>query len=213
MCAVLNCSPIKKIPSILNDCREIGIEVMPPEINMSGIGFTIYEGKILFGLDSIKGTKIASVMKIIHDRTENGNFVSFKEFLRRKIADKSTIENLIKAGAMDEFHPNRHALMNNYSTSATIVKKIVDKEAEVKSIQEDLSTNEDPKLIKKLKKAEDTLVLLNKQFDVIRIVDTPENLKARVKAEKEVLGFFVSAHPLDEYRTCLLYTSDAADEL
>lgn len=201
MCAVLNCSPIKKIPSILNDCREIGIEVMPPEINMSGIGFTIYEGKILFGLDSIKGTKIASVMKIIHDRTENGNFVSFKEFLRRKIADKSTIENLIKAGAMDEFHPNRHALMNNYNTSATIVKKIVDKEAEVKSIQEDLSTNEDPKLIKKLKKAEDTLVLLNKQFDVIRIVDTPENLKARVKAEKEVLGFFVSAHPLDEYRT------------
>lgn len=53
---------------------------------------------------------------------------------------------------MDEFHPNRHALMNNYSTSATIVKKIVDKEAEVKSIQEDLSTNEDPKLIKKLKR-------------------------------------------------------------
>ncbi len=57
---------------------------MPPEINMSGIGFTIYEGKILFGLDSIKGTKIASVMKIINNRTENGNFVSFKEFCVEK---------------------------------------------------------------------------------------------------------------------------------
>lgn len=201
MCAVLNCSPIKKIPSILNDCREIGIEVMPPEINLSGIGFTIYEEKILFGLDSIKGTKIASVMKIINDRNENGNFVSFKEFLRRKVADKSTIENLIKAGAMDEFNPNRHALANNYSASAAIVGKIADKEAEIRTLRESLSTSEDPKLLNKLNKAEDTLNLLNKQFDVIRIVDTPEDLKVRLKAEKEVLGFFVSAHPMDEYRT------------
>ncbi|WP_097006353.1 DNA polymerase III subunit alpha [Lacrimispora amygdalina] len=202
MCAVLNCSPIKKIPSVLNDCREIDIEVMPPEINLSGIGFTIYKEKILFGLDSIKGTKIASVMKIMNDQNENGEYSSFKEFLRRNVADKSTAENLIKAGAMDEFNPNRHALMNNYNASATIVSKITDKEAEVKKLREVLAeTPEDKKSEKKLINAEEALILLNKQFEVIRIVDTPENMKTKLKAEKEVLGFFVSAHPMDEYRT------------
>jgi DNA polymerase-3 subunit alpha len=202
MCAMLNCSPLNKIAPILNDCRDFGIEVIPPKLNLSDIGFTIYNDKILFGLDSIKGTKIASVTKIMNDRKENGEYASFKEFLRRNVADKSTTENMIKAGAMDEFNPNRHALMNNYSTSSTIASKISAKEAEIESLQELLNKNpEDAKVLKKLTTAKEAVSLLNKQFDVIRIVDTPEDLKMRLKAEKEVLGVFVSAHPMDQYRT------------
>ena len=91
MCAVLNCTDdIKKMPSVLNDCREIGVKVQPPNINKSGLGFMVVDEEIVFGLDSVKGTRAASAASIIKDREENGEYVSFKDFLRRRVADKPT---------------------------------------------------------------------------------------------------------------------------
>lgn len=206
MCSVLNCTDnIKKMPSVLNDCREINVKVLPPEINKSGIGFTVDGDAIRFGMNSIKGTKLASILKIMEDRETNGNYVSFKDFLKRRVADKSTTENLIKSGAMDEFNDSRSALLNNYAVSVDVIEKIWKKKGIISELEE--SETNDEKALKKLKKAKDELIVLNKQFEVIRISYVPESFKERLKEEKEVLGFFISAHPMDAYdfptnRTC-----------
>ena len=87
----------KKMPAVLRDCREIGLKVLPPNINRSQLGFSVSnEGEILFGLDSVKGTRSAYAAAIIQERETNGDYVSFKDFLRRDVTDKSTAENLIK---------------------------------------------------------------------------------------------------------------------
>lgn len=230
MCAVLNCTDdIKKMPSVLNDCREIGVKVQPPNINKSGLGFMVVDDEIVFGLDSVKGTRAASAASIIKDREENGEYLSFKDFLKRRVADKPTTENLIRAGAMDEFSGNRAALLHMYAAADDVIAKLkkkeqsideMKKELELKSLQlsikvqnpsadsrinVDVSTEivekENKKLQKRYEKALESLDSLNKMFDIIRIVDLPEDYWTRMKAEKEVLGFFVSSHPLDKFRS------------
>lgn len=229
MCAVLNCTDdIKKMPSVLNDCREIGVKVQPPNINKSGLGFMVVDEEIVFGLDSVKGTRAASAASIIKDREENGEYVSFKDFLRRRVADKPTTENLIKAGAMDEFSTNRAALLHMYTSADEVIAKIKKKEQAIDEIRNEITQvtskisikvsketdtdeikaaeeikkneKEESKLKKRYEKAIESLESLNKMFDIIRIVDLPEDYWAKMKAEKEVLGFFVTSHPLNKFR-------------
>lgn len=201
MCAVLNCTEdIKKMPSVLNDCREINVKVLPPDINKSEIGFSVYDKNILFGLNSVKGTKIAYAMSIIKDREINGNYLSFKEFMKRNVADKSTTENLIKAGAMDEFGDNRYAMLKAYEEGSELIKSIIDKR---KDIEEKEQEDEEKKATKRyqtsLLKAKNTLEMLEKQYDILRVIDTSEDHSMRMLAEKEVLGLFISEHPLNNY--------------
>lgn len=202
MCAVLMCTDdMKKMPSVLNDCREIGVKVLPPNINKSDLNFSVVDDQILFGLNSVKGTKVAYAKKIIEDRNQNGYYVSFKDFLKRAVADKSTTENLIAAGAMDEFHTNRYAMLKTYENGGEIVSKIVAKKNDIFEMDKEYEESKEKKrFINSYNKAKEALEVLEKQFEILRIVDSPEDLKYRMLKEKEVLGFFISAHPLDEYR-------------
>lgn len=209
MCAVLNCTEdIKKMPSVLNDCKEIGIKVLPPNVNKSELTFSVVDEQILFGLNSVKGTKIAHAKAIIEEREKHGDYVSFKDFLLRGVADKTTSENLIAAGAMDEFHPNRYAMLKTYEIGSEIVGKLLEKKADVLAKEatltlntENQETKENKRFITSYKKAKETLEMLEKQFDILRIIDCPEDQKQRMLKEKKMLGSFVTAHPLDEYRT------------
>lgn len=202
MCSVLNCTDnAQKMPSVLGDCREIGIEVLPPDINSSDIGFIVKENKILFGLNSIKGTKIAAVRTILEDRKINGEYISFKDFLKRKVGDKSTCEGLIYAGAMDAFHPNRYAMLRTYEVGNELVGKIKDKEEDLQDKEEKLREKpEEKRTITAYQKAKDALELLKQQFEVLRIIDGAEDKKQRMLKEKEVLGFFVTSHPMESFR-------------
>jgi DNA polymerase-3 subunit alpha len=203
MSAVLNCTDdAKKMPAVLRDCREIGLKVLPPNINRSQLGFSVSnEGEILFGLDSVKGTRSAYAAAIIQERETNGDYVSFKDFLRRDVTDKSTAENLIKAGALDEFHSNRYAMLSIYEEGSAIVSKIKSKQSDVREMETVYEeSKEDKKFQTKYKKAKEALEMNEKQLEILRIIDVPEDMKNRMSNEKEVLGNFVSAHPLDEYR-------------
>lgn len=201
MCAVLNTTKdIKKLPSVLNDCREIGVNIYAPDINRSQLGFTVTDDNgVIFGLDSVKGTRAEYSNKIIEERDKNGIYTDFKEFLVRTRPDKSTIENLIKAGALDIFSENRVALNYAYEQTSTLIDKIADKEEKIRQ-KEEIPEAELKKRDKTyLENAKADLAMLKDQFNVIRIIEGPEDKKTKLLREKEVLGFFISAHPLDGY--------------
>lgn len=203
MSAVLNCTDdAKKMPSVLRDCREIGLKVLPPDINRSQLGFSVSnEGEILFGLNSVKGTRSAYAAAIIQEREAKGDYVSFKDFLKRDVTDKATAESLIKAGALDEFHTNRYAILSIYEEGSSIVGKIKAKQNDVQEMEAVYeASKEEKKFQTKYKKAKEALEMNEKQFEILRIIDIPEDAKTRMLNEKEVLGNFVSAHPLDGYR-------------
>ena len=201
MCAVLMCTEdSKKMPSVLNACKEIGVDVLPPDINKSELEFSVVDGKILFGLNSVKGTKEGYARTIIEDRINNGEYVSFKDFIKRNVSDKSTGENLIKAGAMDTFNPNRLAMLEAYTKGRELVKTLIDKTenlAEKEAVYEE--NKEQKRFINSYNKLKTDIETLNKQFDILRIINCPEDLKERLLEEKEVLGLFVSGHPMSEY--------------
>ena len=203
MCAVLNCTDdIKKMPSVLNDCREMGIKVLPPSVNKSQLGFTVVDGSIMFGLDSVKGTKAAYASAIVEDRMAHGEYVSFKDFLKRGVADKSTTENLIYAGAMDEFHGNRVAMLKAYEVGSEIIGKLKAKKSDLDEMEEKLDEQKDNKrFMTSYQRAKDTVEVLKSQFEILRVVDCPEDSKMRILKEKEVLGFFITSHPLNDYRS------------
>lgn len=202
MCSVLECNEkIEKMPSLINDCREMGVTVLPPDINKSQHGFSLSGENILFGFDSVKGTKSGSSMAILKDREKNGEYVSFKDFIKRDVADKSTAESLIKAGALDEFNDNRYAMLKACETGRELVSKIKDKKKDIDNMELKYDELKDKKrFITSYQKAKDTLEMLETQFDILRIASSPEDKKQRMLEEKEVLGVFVTASPLDEYR-------------
>ena len=69
MCAILNCNEqISKVPELINDCKEFGIKILPPKVNISGSDFLADEKSIIFGLNSVKGTKENSINMIMEER-------------------------------------------------------------------------------------------------------------------------------------------------
>lgn len=222
MCAVLSCTDnIEKVRSVLSDCREIGVKVLPPDINNSDLNYSVVDDAILFGLNSIKGTKIAYIKRIIDDRTRNGEYTSFKDFLKRADVDKSTAEGFIESGALDCFCDNRMALKHAYEKGNELVKKLNDKKKSCKEAAEKCAAAEaDPEAVKVRKryansyaKAQEAVTMLEKQFEILRIEDCPENKKEKMSREKESLGFYISCHPLDDYKNPIELNCIAINDL
>lgn len=202
MCAVLNTTDdIKKMPSVLNDCREMNLKVYAPDVNHSQLAFSVSEdGGVIFGLDSVKGTRAESAEAIVQERNENGSFLDYKEFFLRTNPDKSTAENLIKAGALDGFSDNRSSLLFAYEQIQVLAKKISDREKQIADREKTPEDKREKRLISYLRNAYENLKSLNEQLNMIGLENYKEDTKEKLLKEKEVLGFFVSAHPLDGYR-------------
>jgi DNA polymerase-3 subunit alpha len=98
------------------ECRKYGIDVLPPDINKSGLEFTIEDSKIRFPLNSVAGVGDKVVQKILSERNNGsfGNIELFVERIPKKDANKKTITSLIKAGAFDYFAPNRHWIIERF---------------------------------------------------------------------------------------------------
>ena len=102
MCSVMNHADTKKLPSLLYECRKMNINILPPDINRSQIGFCINnDGDIIYGLRSIKGIS-SHASWIIEERNRNGFYESFLDFLVRAHENKGVTETLIKAGTFDQ---------------------------------------------------------------------------------------------------------------
>ncbi len=188
-----NQSNIDKITFFLDECKRQSLKVLGPDINESNIHFDVNtEGQIRFGLGAIKGSGDAAVMAIIEERDENGPFVDIFDFASRvnlRSVNKKTFESLAMAGAFDGFEGvnRRQYIFAENGTSSLIEMAIkygnnlqAEKNASQQSLFGEGSGVEIPK--PKIPHCE------------------PYGEIEKLKIEKEVVGFYISGHPLDQFR-------------
>ncbi len=195
MCAVLsrNLSDIKKVSQFMGEAKRMGLDVLLPDINESFKDFTVNEkGQIRFGLGGIKNVGESAVDDIINERKKNGKFSSWFDFIERvsmHSVNKRTIEALAYAGAFDEldtlkrsqYFSSVNGSENNFIEDSI---KYANKYKESSgSIQTGFFGNE----VVEVKKPEAPNV-------------EEWNKLQRLKFEKEVIGIYLSEHPLDEYK-------------
>jgi len=198
----------------MEDCKNFDITVLPPNINESLNQFVIVDDKIVFGLGSIKNVG-DSAIPIIVERTKNGKFTSLKDFATRGHVKKDSTEALIKAGALDLFNDNREALLKAFPSLVEYIQKIQDKteavnakNAELEILKADLEkgsisekdfAKREKTLLRGINTAQAAVTVAQEALDGWKIPVIIEDTKARLANEKEMLGVYVSSHPLDEY--------------
>jgi len=167
-----------KIVTLIDECREMKLEVLPPDVNRSHYRFTPVAGQVFYGLGAIKGVGQAAIDSIINCRSGN-EFSSLDDFCERIDSTRSNrklMESLIKAGAMDCFSKNRAALMAHlpYAMQAAEQKQ-KNQDAGMVDIFAEIA---EPEAVKPLPHCD------------------PWDEKKRLVQEKEALGLFLTGHPL-----------------
>src|SRR5207248_7955492 len=103
-----------KVPFYVNACDELGIEVLPPDVNASQIDFAVVEGKIRFGLNAVKNVGETACRAIVRAREEGGPFSSIWDFTERvdpQVVNKRALESLVKCGALDSTGGSRRGML------------------------------------------------------------------------------------------------------
>ena len=191
MAATLNSflGNLDKIPQYIDECKDLGIEILKPQINKSHSKFTVEDGKIRFGLGSIKNVGTVPVNNIVKERNENGNFKSFTDFCER-IADeavnKKCVESLIKAGAFDEFEQTRSTLLASFEGIMDSIQSEKKKGLSGQVSMFDLGSEEQKEELNEMK------------YKFEEHEELPE--KELLSLEKEMLGIYISGHPLEKLR-------------
>ncbi len=182
LAAALNWAANDKIAGLMHEASSFGIRVEVPDINKAMSGFSVSDGKIVFGMKAVKSVG-SSADEIIRTREEKGRFTSFKDFFIKSNIKKNAIENLIKAGSFDAFCDNRLAMLSTIEEYKKAVKKLNDA----------LEIEDEEKKEKKLSLAKRAL------GEIILPIDLAEDKAERLKEEREYLGAYVTDHPLSEY--------------
>ena len=173
----------KKVSEYILTCRNMGIELLPPDINQGQSGFSVDGESIRYALTAIKGVGQSAIDDIVAERRARGPFQNLKEFLERtsdKDVNRRAVENFIKAGALDSLGGTRKQFMSVY---VQIMERIT------KDRKSNLAGQ-----ITLFDIADDSQ---KEEFD-IRMPDVGEYPKEMVLAfEKEVLGIYLSGHPLE----------------
>ena len=176
----------KKISAYIMTCKNMGIEILPPDVNEGLVGFSVKDGAIIYALTAIKGVGNQVVDVIVREREKNGPYKTLQDFISRLIdqdINKRLVENFIKAGAFDTLPGNRAQKMNIYGP-----------------IMDNIQRNQKNNLAGQLSLFDFADEEQKQEFD-IRMPDIPEFKKeVLLNFEKEVTGFYVSGHPLDEYK-------------
>ncbi len=191
MAATLNSflGNLDKIPQYIDECKTLGIEILKPEINKSYTKFTVENGKIRFGLGSIKNVGTVPVNNIVKERNANGEYKNFADFCER-IADeavnKKCVESLIKAGAFDEFEQTRSTLLASFEAIIDTIQSGKKKGFQGQVTMFDLGSEEEKEQLNEIKYT----------------YDEKEELpnKELLSLEKEMLGIYISGHPLEKLR-------------
>lgn len=189
MAATLNSflGNLDKIPMYIDECKRLKIDILKPDINKSYTKFTVDNGKIRFGLGSIKNVGISAVNAIVKEREENGLYESFTDFCERmknEAVNKKCIESLIRAGAFDEFEQTRSTLLASFESILDTIQ-----ETERKSFAGQVTMFD-------LAMPEENIKELQYSFNVQKEFSEKDLLSM----EKEMLGIYISGHPLEKLR-------------
>jgi DNA polymerase III alpha subunit len=175
-----------KISQYVQDCRKMAIQVLPPDINESDEGFAVAGGKIRFGLAAVKNVGYGIVRQIIFERHENGIYKGLPDLCERldgRDINKRCLESLIRSGAFDSLKIYRSKLLNSYET-------IMDNISHARKVrmegQLSLFGNGDGS-------SKDSFIDI--QYPDIEEYDS----RLLLAMEKEMLGLYISGHPLSEY--------------
>ena len=205
MAATLNSflGNLDKVPLYIEECRKMGIEILKPDINKSYTKFTVDNGKIRFGLGSIKNVGTSVVDYIVENREKHGEFKDFGDFCERMqdgSVNKKCIESLIKAGVFDEFEQTRSTLMASYEDIIDSISDSSKKSLKGQVTMFDLAFgNSDTE---NNQETED----VNNQFDSMKYHYTvleEYSDKELLAMEKEMLGLYISGHPLEALRSAI----------
>lgn len=195
-----------KLYLYVSEAKSMGIEVIAPDVNLSYQKFFAKEGKIIFGLSGIKNLGINFINAIIAARESDGKFLNFKDFLERveaydsRALNKKGLESLIKAGAFDSMGYARSKLMAVYEKAMTNIHE--GQKVNVKGQMNLLDMADESK---------------NQTSDITfpDISEYPKNVK--LSLEKDVLGFYISDHPLseasDKLKNTINFRTNYRDEL
>ena len=203
-----NLHDIKRITHLISETSRMGISVLRPDINESAASFTVTkDGIIRFGMAAIKGVGEAAVIQIVEEREENNHFSNIFNFVKRislRSVNKRSIEALAKAGAFDGF-PNTHRAQYFYTegdNSGIYIEKVIKHGA---AYQQQQNSSQ---------------VSLFGDTEMFEVHDpempqcTPWTMSVQLKYEKEVTGFYISGHPLDDFATTMKrYCKVTVDEV
>ena len=189
MAATLNSflGNLDKVPVYIDECHNMNIKILKPDINKSFVKFTVDEGNIRFGLGSVKNVGIAPVEAIIKERIENGPYVDFTDFCERisgEAVNKKCIESLIKAGAFESFNQTRASLLASFENIINTIQSSKKKGLDGQVSMFDLG---------------------NQEADLNTVKYTFEEReefsdRELLSMEKEMLGIYLSGHPLEKLK-------------
>ena len=183
-----------KVAEYILVCRQMGIKILPPDVNCGMYGFSVDNGAIRYGLSAIKSVGRPVIESLVKEREENGQYRSLKDFMERNSPqmNKRAVENFIKAGALDCLDGNRRQKMLVYQKISDNISQEKKNSLVGQMSLFDLVSEED-----------------KKEFE-IRMPDVEEFGKEELLGyEKEVLGIYLSGHPLENYREMMEKTISA----
>lgn len=200
-----NLSDITKVTVFMDECKRMGLSVLAPDVNESYNDFTVNShGQIRFGMAAIKGVGEAAVEKIIEEREKNGPYKDVYDFFERidyKSVNKKTIENLITAGGLDSFGYHRAQYLHLVDATTTVLDNLVNYGQ--KNQQDSMNLQA-------------TLFGELDGFEVTKpnIPDCePWHDYEKSKKEKELIGIYLTSHPLDPYKLEMQLLCTPVEEL
>src|ERR671935_2831141 len=181
-----------RVPFYVNACEELGLEVLPPDVNASQVDFAVVEGKIRFGLNAVKNVGEAACRTIVAAREQEGSFASLWDFTERvdpQVVNKRALESLVKCGALDSTGASRRGMLEALEHALSHGKRAQDERLRG---QASLFAEADEK----------------PQHPPIGTEEFEKNDLLRL--EKETLGLYVSEHPLEAIRDQLRRKTDSS---
>lgn len=176
---------VNKVVSYTMNCRKMGIDILPPDVNEGYSAFSVSDGKIRYGMSAIKGVGNSVIESIVTEREQGGKYLSMQDFMTRlssKEVNKHTVENFIKSGAFDSLDGTRKQKMAVYQAMMDTVNR---EKKDSMTGQLSLFEMGDTEL---------------EHANEIAYPEIGEYEKEDLLAfEKEVLSIYISGHPLEEY--------------
>ncbi|MGD9493646.1 MAG: DNA polymerase III subunit alpha [Bacteroidales bacterium] len=201
MAAVLghNLNDLKKVTFYISECRRMGIAVLGPDVNESSLKFSVNrENQIRFGLAALKNVGESAAQSIIDERISNGMYSDINDFFKRnnfRNVNKRALESLAMAGSFDNMNSHRAQFFNMDADGVVFLEKMI---KHATQMQEKMNSQQ-ASLFGEMEEA---------TFPVMELPACDRwNLDDKLARELDVAGFYISGHPLDEFRNEVLHFS------